>query len=134
MRFKPATLQKRVKDAYAFFADTCPESIAKIFVTDYVKEDNERVYENVWFFSKNLYMEAKLFASTADYDFAPLHGPLEYTRVKMTDYDFKKADTKSRLSIEFTMRTKVGGDLRASGDNCDHLKGIFVEVLKPNLL
>ncbi len=42
------TLCKRVETIYAFYTEICPDEITDIFITDYIKEDGTREYQNLW--------------------------------------------------------------------------------------
>jgi len=36
---------EKVERIYDFYREICPDEITGIFITDYIKEDGERVYE-----------------------------------------------------------------------------------------
>ena len=129
------TLIKRVEAIYSFYQGVSPEEITSIFVTDFIKEDGGREYENLWFFSKSNMMEAKGFISRDDFDMSPMLKQIIYWNVKKQDYDFQKATDKSRLHITIIIVVSENrGDFKASKDNCDYLKDIFQKHILPNII
>jgi len=126
-------LIKRVESIYNFYQGVSPEEITSIFVTDFIKEDGGREYENLWFFSKSNMMEAKGFISRDDFDMSPMLKHIIYWNVKKQDYDFQKATVKSRLHITIIVVYENIADFKASKDNCDYLKDIFQKHILPNI-
>jgi len=124
---------EKVERIYDFYREICPDEITGIFITDYIKEDGERVYEHLWFFSEKYCMEAKQFIATDDFDITPIKNRITYWELKKQDYDFKKATEKSRVYLEFKMNTRVAGELKASKENCDYLRDIILGYIKSNL-
>lgn len=126
-------IRGRVERIYDFYREICPDEITGIFITDYIKEDGERVYEHLWFFSEKYCMEAKQFITTDDFDITPIKNRIIRWELKKQDYDFKKATEKSRLHLEFEMDTTIEGELKASKGNCDYLRDIILGYIKSNL-
>jgi hypothetical protein len=126
-------IRGRVERIYDFYREICPDEITGIFITDYIKEDGERVYEHLWFFSEKYCMEAKQFITTDDFDFTPIKNRITYWVLKKQDYDFKKATEKSRQNLKFRTDTEITGELKASKENCDYLRDIIREYIKSNL-
>ncbi len=124
---------EKVERIYDFYREICPDEITGIFITDYIKEDGERVYENLWFFSEKYCMEAKQFITTDDFDITPIKSRIIYWELKKQDYDFKKATEKSRLHLEFKLDTGINGVLKASKGNCDYLRDIILKYIRTNL-
>lgn len=127
------TFRKRIETIYEFYGNICPDEIGGIFVTDYIKEDGSREYQNLWFFSPKYCMEAKLFITTDDFDITPIQKRVYYWTVEKKNYDFKKATEKSRLHLKITLDAGIKGDLKASKGNCDHLRNIILRYIAPNL-
>ena len=124
---------ERIETIHEFYCSICPDEITSIFVTDYIKEDSTREYENLWFFSKGYYMEAKQFITKDDFDITPIQNRIRYWTIQKQDYDFKKAGEKSRISLEFQLDTEIAGHLKASRENCDYLRDIILKHVMPNL-
>ncbi len=130
------TAQKKVADVHKFYEMVTSEEITAIFVTDYVNEEGQREYENLWFFTNSLVMEAKQFLTADEYDMVPLKGNIGRWEIKKQSYDFEQATSASRLSLEFTLGeglTLAGATLRGSEVNCDYLRDIFIAYVIPNL-
>jgi hypothetical protein len=125
---------ERIDSIYDFCKQICPDEITGIFVTDYIKEDATREYENLWFFSERFSMEAKQFTKGDDFDITPIFKQIHYLDIKKQDYDMVRSTEKSRLHITFVMTSQVSGELKASKENCDHLRDIMKKHLLPNLL
>jgi len=124
---------EKVERIYDFYREICPGEITGIFITDYIKEDGERVYEHLWFFSEKYCMEAKQFITTDDFDISPIKNRIIYWVLKKQNYDFKKATEKSRLHLQFNIDTGVNGELKASKGNCDYLRNIILKYVKSNM-
>lgn len=127
------TLSKRIERIYEFYREICPDEIKDIFVTEYIKEDGSREYENLWFFSKKYWMEAKQFIIKDDFDITSIQNRIYYWSIQKEDYDFKKAGEKSRLYLHSRLDTGIGGDFKASKQNCDYLRDIILKHVAPNL-
>ncbi len=126
------TLITRVEDIYKLCVDMCPDKIEDIFVTDYVKADGMREYENLWFFSKGYCLEAKKFLSQINLDLLPLKNQINYWTITLQDFNFKKSSEKSRLTLDFKTVQEVRGDFKAAKNNCDYLYIIINKYVKPN--
>lgn len=129
----PVPLGENIQKAYEFYKETCPDEITGIFVTDYMKKDGTREYENLWFFSEKYCMEAKQFIIKQDFDITPIQKHVYRWSIKKRDYDFKEATDNSRLTLHFFLGNNIIGDLKASKENCDYLRNIFIKYIKPNL-
>lgn len=127
-------IRKRIETIHEFYREICPDKITGIFVTNYMEEDGERMYENLWFFSENYCMEAKQFIAKDDFDITPIRSRIYYWTIRKQDYDFKKATEKSRLYLKFKLSTRIEGEFKASKENCDYLREIFLKYVVPNLV
>lgn len=127
------TLKKRIEEIYNFYQKVCSEEITTIFVTDYIKKDGTREYENLWFFSKKYAMEAKRFIGEDDFDMMQTQNRIHYWKIKKNNYDFEKPEEKSRLHLHIGLIHDLSGNFKASKENCDYLKKIFLEYVIPNL-
>ena len=127
------TFGERIETIQEFYREICPDEITDIFVTDYIKEDGAREYENLWFFSERYCMEAKQFLTKDNFDITPIQSRICYWSIQKQDYDFEKATEKSRLNVEIGMDTEIRGSLKASKENCDYLRDIIFKYVVPNL-
>lgn len=124
---------KRVEEVLDFYVKVHPAEIQDIFVTEYMDKDGNRQYESVWLFSETSMMEAKQFLKEDDFDSAAAGKQVKYWRIKKEEYDFKQASAKSRVMLEFSLTSGISGQLKASRENCDHLKSILLKHIIPNM-
>jgi len=124
--------RKRVEDVVDFYQEVYPGQIEDIFVTEYFDKDENRQYESLWFFSESSMMEAKQFLKEDDLDSAVLRQQVKYWTIKKTEYDFQEVTTKSRMVLQFSLLSGVVGALKASRENCAHLKRLFFKHIISN--
>lgn len=117
-------LQERIETIYDFFKGVCPEDITDIFVNDYIKEDGTREYVDVRFLSQKFTMIAANFINTDDFRIGLLPH-VDRITVQKSNYDFKKATEKSRMSVRVDYADKTLSDFRASKENCDYLRDLI---------
>jgi hypothetical protein len=123
------SLVKRVETIYDFYANLLKIDIEDIFVTDFIDKEGVRHYQNLWFFSKNYWMEAKGFVSSDNFDSMNIVSVIVYWVIEKTEYDFVKATEKSRLSINVhpSVFELPSTDFKASRENCDFLRDLFLK-------
>jgi len=126
-------IRDKIETIYKFFQKICPDEITDIFVTDYLNKEGMRQYDNLWFFSKGYFMEAKQFLTNDDFDITPAKNILKYLQIVKKDYDFDKATELSRMSLNIRFDAAITGNFKASKKNCDYLKDIILNHIKPNL-
>ena len=125
---------KRVEEVLDFYVKVHPAEILDMFVTEYLDKDGNRQYESLWLFSKTSIMEAKQFLKEDDFDLAAARKQVKYWTIKKEEYDFKEASPKSRMTLGFSLATGISGELKASRENCDHLKTLFFKHIIPNVI
>lgn len=125
---------KRAKEVYNFYSDLLDDEILDIFVTDYVDGEGVRQYENFWIFTRNSVTEAKQFLTKDDFDFSPIKNLVDRWEIRKENYDFKKANDKSRMYLKVGISLNVICDFKASQQNCDYLRDIFLKHIKPNIV
>ena len=111
----------RAKEVYEFYEKLYPGAVQDVFVTDYIDSEGKRQYENLWFFTSTLAMEAKQFLTEDNFDSAPFKKKVKLWQVNRTEYNFEKASAKSRLSIRVELEYGNDCEFKASQDNCDYL-------------
>jgi hypothetical protein len=126
-------LVERAQSIYDFYGRICREDITDIFVSEFIKQDGDREYQSLWFFSQGYAMEAKEFSGKDAFDMARIDPLVIYWIVEKQDYDFQAASDKSRLHIRVTLQSMQGCDFKASKNNCDYLKGLFLKYFAPRL-
>ena len=132
------SLIKRIELICTLCTDMCPDKLEDIFVTDYVSKEGTREYENLWFFSKSYCLEAKKFMTEITLDIAPFKNNIAAWAISTQDFNFKKASTKSRLSLHLKFSTTATSGLtasfKASGKNCEALQSIINRYVKSYLI
>lgn len=126
------TSANRVREIYQFYVDTCKFQIDDIFISEYVDKDGKRIFENLWFISKGIVMEARNFISQDEYDMALTANNIDRWFISKRDFDFKTASRMSRLTVNFEFRRAgLSGVMKATGDNCLHLMMLFKKYILP---
>jgi len=129
---KTKALTDRIRFVCDVASEICPEEIEQIFIADYIKEDNTRAYESIWFFSERYCLEVKNFETDYNIDIVPIK--VYWFEMSLKDYDFKKATQKSRLQVSMIFDGQISGSLKAAKENCDVLRDILLKYIKPNLV
>jgi hypothetical protein len=123
--------QDRIIDIYDFYKNECPETIQDVFISEYIASD-KRQFENVWFFSENYIMEAKNFIISDDFDMDIIKDNVSHWKIKKIQYDFENTTSESRMVLGILLHHRRSGLFKASEKNCDNLKEIFKNYIKPN--
>jgi hypothetical protein len=130
-----APLIARVEQIYAFYdRHIIPNQLADVFVSEYVDSAGLREYDSLIFFTEAFVVEAKQFVHEDDFDVSILRKQVTYIEIRKQDYDYEQATDASRLSVTFTLRSGITGEMKASRANCDHLRNRIAKHLVPNLL
>ncbi len=122
----------RVKEVLDFYQQVYPDQIEDIFITEYIDNEGNRQYESMWLFSETSIMEAKQFLNEHDFDSGTLKQQVNYWSIKKTEFDFHQSSTSSRMVLHFRLLSQISGTLKASKENCDHLKTLFSKHIIPN--
>lgn len=129
-------LFKKAERLLALAAIVSPEEPKTIFVSEFTKEDGKREFLSFWMFSDRYSLESKDFPGANEtLDVAYISRSIAYVEIKQKQYDFKEAADASRLTIAFTYSVStIHSTLRASKNNCDALRNVYLEYLKPNIV
>jgi hypothetical protein len=128
----PTVFIERVDKMYHLFNMLYPDSIDDMFIEDYIGDEG-RIYENLIFYNKDVSMQVKNFISEEKYSvFTNSMRVLSYNFQK-SDYDFIKANEKSRLNIDVLKTGNMYTTLKASKENCDYLRDIFNKYYKDKI-
>ena len=122
------TLAARVLTIEALYTDRLGVQAEDIFVSEYVQQDDTRIYESLWFFSDSYIMEAKRFPRELRIDIVPIRDNIHYWSAELQDYQFSRTTKKSRMTIEITLGGGAIGTLKASGANCKTLTGLVSQI------
>lgn len=124
---------RRIEEIMSFFLEFTEEEIDDIFVDEYIKEDGTRIYEGITLYSNSYDMAGLDFLTEDHFHFFLRKKKMEGFKIKKKNYDFKKATDTSRLNIEmFYDSRNLISDFKASKENCNHLKQIFLKYFLPN--
>jgi hypothetical protein len=120
--FVGVPMKMRIEQIYNDFKLICPEPITTMFVSEYMKDNNEMEYEGLWFFSPKFAMEAKNFMTKEDYDILKIRNSIVYCEIIKSNFDIKVAGS--------------GGiaELKATRNNCNYLFRIYRRNILPNLV
>lgn len=123
----PAEFIPRIKAVLNFYNEVLKISVNQLLVTDYIKDEGQRVFDNVWLLNDSYMMEAKDFLLSNDFDCA-VYNSVEYWKVKAIDFDFNTPTDKSRIIIDLTLTcsgTGLKSSLKGTGKNCKYLFDFF---------
>lgn len=119
-------LVNRLARIHDFYQSILPEPIEDIFVNDYFNEDGTRSYESAWFFTGTYAAEARNWETSDDWDLLRITR-IRYWRFQKENFEFDQDPSEaSRLSLDFYTLTNEGS-LRAAGNNCLHLRDVFLK-------
>lgn len=121
-----------VEAIFSFYQAHLDEGIQEIFISERAG-DERRSFESLWLFTDELIMEAKRLESQFNVDFAPLEDEIIHLVLKKVNLDLGDANAESRLYVRYNTDPDIGGELRASGENCDRLYNVYRHYLLPNL-
>ncbi len=127
----PDEFYGRIYEIIRFYVDIGYE-IERIFISEYINADDQRVYENLWLFSDGRVMEAKNFIVEDDFDSLPTAN-FVYWNIKKENYDFKKANNESRMYLDYSGSDLMSlSEFKASKGNCDYLRDAFLHIKNNN--
>ena len=126
-------LLDRVQTIYGFYENVCPENITNVFISEYINEDGSREYISLWLFSETFVMEAKQFVTQDKFDMASYRNVMNYWEIFKHDYDFGNGTDKSRLTLKASTTAHTSFELKASKENCNHLKNVLMNIIIPNM-
>lgn len=126
-------LLEKVRFMYEVASNIFPEEIEQIFVEDSINSEGIRIYESLYFFSKNYIGEARGF-SKGESSFAIFPMNIQLSVIELKEYDFVKASDKSRLEMKMYIPVQnLAYMFTAAKENCDVLRDIIIKYIKPKL-
>jgi hypothetical protein len=129
-----SVVRNRIGEISRFYAEILPgASPERVFISETVGADGQRVYENLWFFYENVWAEAHNFLLDDNFDVTALTA-VGLAVVERKDFTPGKATTKSRLQVRCSFQGEISGTFKASGENCDRLQAILVEAVVPRVV
>ena len=128
------SMQARIREAHNDCLLLSNEKPQDIFVDEYMDSEGQRQYECINFFSKHYHFAMNDFLGKSDrYFYSILQARILRWTIEKTEYDLKKATDKSRIVIDFLISDAAGGNLKASGKNCEVALLMFKKYLLPNM-
>ena len=95
-----------------------------VFIMD-VREDGSLGCEDLWIFSKNYAMRVKEFIENEELEVFGIVKPLNFMKLRASDYDFKDFDARSRLTLTVQLNQGCEVTINASQGNCPILEAII---------
>jgi hypothetical protein len=127
-------LYSKIESIHDFFQAECPDEIADVFLADYTS-DGRRVYPSLWFFTPKFALEARnLEEGEQAYYMSIIRGNVVSCEFYAVSYNRQKANDASIFSVHVVLGTHGGLSLRATKENCDKLKQIYEQYVKPNFV
>jgi hypothetical protein len=127
------TVQNRVAMFYNLCQNICTEDLVDIFVDDYVNQDGSISYTGLSFFSKNFTLSIPNFLTSDIISILGNKVAVQWFRLQIRDYDFKKGNDQSRISMDLMKGITATGYYKGSRNNCDFLLEIMKKYLLPNI-
>lgn len=127
-------IRERIEVVHSHIQKIIPSTIEDIFIVDYLEEDGTRVYQDMDFYSDKRLVSAMDFKRTVDIRTASIL-KIAFVQFLSKDYDFQLANSKSRLTVNFSVEYSdtIGGQLKATSQNCDYLMKIVQKYFIPRL-
>jgi uncharacterized protein YerC len=102
----------------------------RIYLSETVDSDGQRIFENVWFFFEDVWCEAHNFQIEDKFDVVRIER-VHYAMIERHEYETGIATTRSRLALTIKFNDGNYGILKASGQNCNALASILQELILP---
>ena len=128
---------KEFVSAYLVIANLRRFNIKHVFVENYTNERGGQTYANFCFFGDGFYAEASNPKEVANEEQRDLfvvslkEGLAKVNITNYSDFDFRRANDKSQVTIAFNLRNGESFFLNATGINCDVLLEIYHGFLMP---
>lgn len=103
-----------------------------MILSETVNDAGQRVWGSLWLFSSSHLLEARDVTTSENYDAALVESYL-YFRVELKDFDWTKATLDSRMVLRVELKSRITGEIRASGKNCERLVQIAKKYVIPGL-
>ncbi|MGB9370645.1 MAG: hypothetical protein WCB79_01725, partial [Halobacteriota archaeon] len=74
------------------------------------------------------------FQENGPFDLIMLKEQVVRWQIKKINYEFKQANTDSKMAITFYLQNRLAGELTATSVNCEQLYFIFKKYICPNVI
>ena len=124
-------LIERVSALERSIAAILPEEITHIFVSEYIDKEDNRQFENLYFFTGGYLVETRNFVTEPRTEVDLIRQSIINVQLTLKDYDLRSASQASRFTFGYSTGP-LSAQLRASKENCDHLLRVVRECIIPN--
>lgn len=125
------TFIRRVSELEKRIALILPEEITRVFVSEYIDQEDQRQFQSVFFLTPSYVAEASNFVAEESFEVDLIRQSIVNIEVNYKDYDFRSAAHASRLTLLYTTGF-LSANLKASRENCDYLLSLLRDCIVPN--
>ncbi len=130
-----APIKERVELLLGFFRNVTGQEAEELIISEYIAksgEEEERVFEGLFYFLGDALFESKKFLHSVTLDRLPL-SVFNYWEIDAQHFDaFADAKDTSQLTLRLSSALQ-SATFRASGVNCNRLKRFFVERVRDHI-
>ncbi len=126
-------IQDRVEHFYCLCRDMLFGKLLDIFIDDYLTEDKSRKYEGLTFCSKDYNFSVPNFLTSEKINIIPHQNVQDSIVITVANYDFKKTNEESLMSVQLYLKQTDAGTYKASRNNCAYLVRILRRYVEPSL-
>lgn len=105
----------------------------KVYVTEYLRSDQKKVFENLVFLSNGVICEVKNFSTEERYTLYKVDSNVAAVQIMKNDHDFKSFNQVSRIHARIIFRYGVDFTLKGTGENCRFLVDLLNTVFFKDL-
>jgi len=126
-------IQDRVEYFYCLCRNMAYGQLLDIFVDEYLTADKSRKYLGLSFYSKYFTFSIPNFLTESSFSILPHQMAQDSIGISVSNYDFKKTNEESLLSVKLFYKYKSVGGYKASQNNCAYLLRILRKYIQPSL-
>ncbi len=126
-------IQDRVEYFHCLCRDMLFGELLDIFVDDYLTEDKTRKYTGLTFCSKDYNFSVPNFLISEVINIIPHQNVQDSITITVKNFDFKKTNEESLMSVQLFSNQISGGIYRASKNNCAYLVRTLRKYIEPSL-
>jgi hypothetical protein len=120
----------QIKNRLAQFNGFTPQ---KVYVSEFLRSDQTKVFENIVFISGKIICEVRNFAAEEKYVFYKTDHNVATVQVMKHDHDFQTFESSSRIHVRIAFRYGTDLVLKGSGENCRFLMDLLNTVFLADL-
>ena len=129
--------REKMKSLMPVISENLPsgEALVDVFVSN-PRGGDPQIRFSAWLFTENLVVEVRNphFDDRIQHDLAPIRECVDWIRFDARNYDFSEYTPESELSLEFSTKDGLTGELFASGEGCKRLMEIYRSRFLPNFI